>query len=418
MFCIKCGAKLPEDARFCYVCGKTVGDINPTNQVSINNDLKTSDEGNGKYKSYFTKNSKEKSHQNMSSEYFREYGEDIFFMLPEYNVTAEGKEKSYSNDLVDVYIGKINKKSGKKTLLKKLTDYCYTYECINFSIFDDNLYTWKYDDYDEETVITEFNLKEKKIRNIKRKNKISYVLKNKNGSLIYFYNDYIEEENSGRRIVREFTDGCAWLERLTGYNERYVYYEAFNDGEANHYCMDLTDFNEINLTEKITDILEEDKIHLIDAKTDIIYIEKNNGILVAYDWQNKEVWSIEKPDVSDLKGNKKIYFNGEYWTCFLNPDGDIHVDDEIGIICYDQNGKEIGRYMRKFDGYYPSFGYHTIFSYKDIICTTLEIVDSELRLIINDSRGHFEWLYYLFYIEDGYLRRGEKPVFLENYANL
>ena len=38
MFCMNCGTKLPDDAKFCYNCGTKIGTLNAPKDIRNSND--------------------------------------------------------------------------------------------------------------------------------------------------------------------------------------------------------------------------------------------------------------------------------------------------------------------------------------------------------------------------------------------
>lgn len=414
MFCIECGAKIIEGAKFCVECGKAVPYMNETEKNNVvYSENKNAYQGsevnqNGKYASYFNFNQNQKSDWNLainSQWFFREYKEYVYFLLPEYVVTGSGNRR---DDIEETCcVGRIHKESGKKEIITKLKEH----ECTAFSIFDDNIFVWKYN-YGVNTIysIDTNNFMVQKVTEFDDY-RVQFVLKNKMGQIIYLLHSktecYIADEKLGSMQRIDGID--SWDGALIGYNENYVYYNTW-DTSVEYACVDLNSFQVVNLSVEMQQIIADRKIYLIDSKKDIIYLENPGKDLTAFDWINKEVWNVAYPNLSNVAGinvNKSIWFNGEYWVCILTPNYETPIGTSIGFVCYNQYGNVNGGCTRKYDGYVAN--YHTIFSYENIICGTIEVLNTESNnFITNEARGNYDWIYRVFNLQEGKLKAGNK----------
>lgn len=368
------------------------------------------------YKSYFTCNTNEHSSSyGANALCFRNYKEYVYFTLPEYMVTGKGQRDNLHSACC---IGRIHKETGEKKIIKTIQGY----ECGKFSIYDDILYIWGYDDYEEENSVLGFNMidnKTKVIAKFKDDDSLYFVLKNGKGSLVYLLNSggtpYIKEADSGTKNRAEGID--CWVDAILGYNECYLYYKSAGENEQ-YYRVDLDTMDVINMSVEMEHIIAEREIYLVDCKSDIIYVKNHQGgELTAIDWKNCEVWGVMSPDVSqivDYPITLKKYFNGEYWICLLSPNGKTPMGANIGIVCYDQAGNRTGMACRNFDGY--TLDYNILFSFEDVICGTLEVLGIDANQYIKSgANGSYDWFYRMFYKRDGKLKAG-KLAFREYYC--
>lgn len=414
MFCMQCGTELPEQAKFCYQCGNPV-DVHsgvPEEKVDRNDISNQKRE----YQSYFNKRDELSTFLDVDSFRMRDYREYVYFDLPEYIVSGKGNRNGGGYDEVKL-MGRFHKETGKKELLYKHTDYIFCY-----TIFDDVLYFCKKneDDYDRYDVLG-INLQSRKIKRVARlSSEPQLILKNKSGSLIFCaYTDEQEccifNAKNKMQVLHGMSD---WDAGLIGYNECYIYYDTFPSNT--YYCVDIDTFAITNIDTEIEKVTSDFEVSKIDCRTDIIYGKKDTKTITAIDWQNKTSWEIVVPDLSREKEKglnpSNLFFNGEYWICNLNPTSDNSPsrDTGIGIACYDQKGKEIGRCIWEYNGYYE--GYRVVFVFGNVMCSYCEIRELDTdQLITSQSRGNFDRIYRLFYLKRNKVIVGNK-IFQERYC--
>lgn len=368
------------------------------------------------YKSYFTYNTNEHSSSyGANALCFRNYKEYVYFTLPEYMVTGKGQR---DNLHFACCIGRIHKESGEKKIIKTVQGY----ECGKFSIYNDIIYIWGYDDYEEEYSVLGFDMINNKTRTIakfKGDDSLYFVLKNRKGSLVYLLcsggTAYIKEADG---TTKNRVDGIDnWDGAMVGYNERYLYYKSFGEN-VQYYRVDLDTMSVTNMSVELEDIIADREIYLMDCKSDILYVKDFQGEnLTAIDWKNQEVWGVMSPDVSKIVDYPivlKKYFNGEYWICLLSPNDKTPMGVNIGIVCYDQAGNRTGMACRNFDGY--TLDYHILFSFEEVICGTLEVLGLDVNQYIKSgANGSYDWFYRMFYKWDEKLKAG-KLAFREYYC--
>lgn len=362
-----------------------------------------------KSQSYFTFNSNEGSLLGIHSWCFRDYGEYVYFTLPEYIARGKGVRRgNYFGDDFCCCLGRIHKKTGKKQIMRTIRGY----ELGKFSVYDSMVYVWGYEDAEDEEGysilgIDTVNNEGRVVSNLKTGNKLEYVLKNKKGSLVYLLHGdgsaYIEQaDGSGKKII----DGIEWWDgAILGYNEHYLYYNTLDE---QYCCLDLDTMDVINISVEEEEIIAERRIYMIDCKTDIIYIE-NPDELVAFNWLHKEVWGVKKPkpfSALDSMFGIREWFNGEYWIRLLSPNGNTPEGISTGMICYNQDGEEIGSSGEKYRGY--PLSYHVLFSFADVICAGLNVVniDSVERISGKGDDGDYDWVYGLYRLSDKAIERG------------
>ena len=74
----------------------------------------------------------------------------------------------------------------------------------------------------------------------------------------------------------------------------------------------------------------------------------------------------------------------------------------------------MGAAVREFDGY--SLGYHILFSFEEVICGTLEVVQpDDYKLITSGATGNYDWFFRMFRLQEGQLKAG-KWAFREAYC--
>lgn len=251
---------------------------------------------------------------------FKDYKEYVYFKIPERFVEKNGAKDRFA-------YGRIRKSDGERQILFYQNDGILNHLPLgNFTLFGDKLYTWFWDEnQDDVYIIGDFNLKNNKasfIGKLKGVDCVWLVLKNPNGDLIILGSKngaYFVRNMKNGRIQTLF--GVEDMEvSMVGYNDRYIYYCIFGDAfqDITYYCIDTETFEIVNISDELRDIIVGREVYLIDCRTDIIYLKNGDETkeLISVDRMSRSVKGVIVPSLppdEKADGGWEFLFNGVYW---------------------------------------------------------------------------------------------------------
>ena len=333
------------------------------------------------YNSYWNRNNSYWYGQHGISDWdFKDYKKYVYFRVPKRFINKNGNEGGDSR----IVYGRLSKANGEiEILLESEENGELSMPLGNFTVFDNEFYTWCCDVFEGAYYIMKFDMQRKK----KARYKVSdvdgiwLVLKNQKGNMVCLLcregNYYVECMNT-KESKRLF--GIEDMEiSMVGYNEKYIYYTVFDAESATYYCIDIDSLEIINISDKIKNIIEGKEIYMVDCSKDAVIVKNGNEReLISISCINGAIETITPPKVSSEMKDKKngswnYLYSGDYWLGLH----EISDNPERAVlkllVIFDKNGEIWWSDIYEKSGYmpYPII----IFAFADSLCVWNQYMD-------------------------------------------